>query len=279
VIGVGAFARLAQVSVRTLHHYDEVGLLRPAHVDADTGYRWYTAEQLHRLNRVLALRDLGFPLAEIRDIVDDRVSLDELRGMLRLRRAESRERVAAETERLARVEARLRQIEMEDRPPEYDVVVKRVEPALVAARDGTAPSFGDPIGPLLGRLYAEVHDELARLGVGVTGPEIALYDDTGGAGTPIRVTAAVPVDDPGPFAGASGAVALRDLTGIGRAASTIHRGPMARVGDGYQALLLWTEATGERIEGLGREVYLECSGPQDTWVTELQLALAPRREA
>jgi DNA-binding transcriptional MerR regulator len=115
VFGTGAFARLAQVSVRTLHHYDDIGLLPPARVDPQTGYRWYAADQLHRLNRILALRDLGLPLTEVREVVDDEVSLDELRGMLRLRQAEAHERVAAEAERLVRVEARLRQIEMEGR--------------------------------------------------------------------------------------------------------------------------------------------------------------------
>jgi len=58
MFGIGAFARLAQVSVRTLHYYDEQGLLRPAEIDSRTGYRWYTADQLRRLNRILALRDL-----------------------------------------------------------------------------------------------------------------------------------------------------------------------------------------------------------------------------
>src|SRR5918996_616046 len=82
VFSTGAFARLAQVSVRTLHHYDDIGLLQPTEVDDRTGYRWYSAEQLARLHRILALRDLGFSLTEMQAIVDEEVSLDELRGML-----------------------------------------------------------------------------------------------------------------------------------------------------------------------------------------------------
>ena len=80
MFGIGAFARLGGVSVRTLHHYDELGLLAPAHVDPDTGYRWYEAEQLARLNRILALRDLGFALGDIGPVLADPVSADELRG-------------------------------------------------------------------------------------------------------------------------------------------------------------------------------------------------------
>ena len=67
---VGAVAQAARVSVRTLHHYDAVGLLRPS-VRGDNGYRYYTPEDLERLQRVLAYRELGFELAAIRQLLDD----------------------------------------------------------------------------------------------------------------------------------------------------------------------------------------------------------------
>ena len=67
---IGEFARLAGVSVRTLRHYDDIGLLRPVTVDPDTGYRGYSAEQLGRLNRVMALKDLGLSLTQARRLLD-----------------------------------------------------------------------------------------------------------------------------------------------------------------------------------------------------------------
>src|SRR2546425_57468 len=85
-----------------------------------------------RPRTVIALRDLGFPLQEIRVIVDEIVSLEELRGMLRLRQVEAKQRRDAENDRLLRVEARLRQIELEDGVSDYDIVVKRLEPLRVA---------------------------------------------------------------------------------------------------------------------------------------------------
>jgi DNA-binding transcriptional MerR regulator len=71
--GIGTVARLAQVSVRTLRHYDDLGLLRPAWVNSATGYRYYTPDQVLRLHRILVLRDLGVPLSEIGQLVDDDV--------------------------------------------------------------------------------------------------------------------------------------------------------------------------------------------------------------
>jgi len=275
VFGIGAFARLAQVSVRTLHHYDDIGLLPPARVDPQTGYRWYAAAQLHRLNRILALRDLGLPLTEVRKVVDDEVSLDELRGMLRLRQAEAHERISAEAERLARVEARLRQIEMEGRVGDYDVVVKPLEAQHVALVHECTTSFGNSnLGPIFGRLFGELYGELDRLGVGPAGPMIALYDDSEVADTPIKVMAAVPVDETEGVR--SDRIEMVHVPAVPRGATTIHRGSMARVDEGYQALFRWAEETGEHIDGYSREIYLDCDGDPDTWVTELQFALHDR---
>jgi DNA-binding transcriptional MerR regulator len=275
MFSAGAFARLAQVSVRTLHHYDEIGLMVPAEVDRGTGYRWYTAGQLSRLHRILALRDLGFSLNEVQGIVDEEVSLDELRGMLRLRKAEASERMAAESERIARVEARLQQIENEDRPSPYDVVVKRLEPQrLVALRDHAAAFGNETLGPIFGRLFGELHAKLDRLDVTPIGPAVALYFDRADANAPIEVVAALPV---GIEDVSEAGVDVLELPAVPRAVATIHRGPMSCVDRGYEALLRWTEHTGERIDGYSREVYLDCDGEPETWVTELQFALLPRQ--
>jgi len=275
VFGIGAFARVAQVSVRTLHHYDDVGLLPPAHVDPQTGYRWYRADQLQRLNRILALRDLGLPLTEVRKVVDDEVSIDQLRGMLRLRQAEARDRMAAEAERLSRVEARLRQIETEGRVGNYDVVVKPVEAQHVALVDTTVTSFGNAtLGPIFGRLFGELYGELDRVGVAPVGATIALYEESEDAAAPIKVMACVAIDEADDVR--SDRVDVVDIPAISRAATTIHRGSMARVEEGYRALLRWADETGEQIDGFSREIYLECVGDPETWVTELQFALHKR---
>lgn len=98
---IGDFARLGRVSVRMLRHYDALGLLRPARVDQATGYRYYDAGQLSRLNRLIALKDLGLGLDQVGQILDDQVEPAELGGMLRLRRAELADHLAEETARLA----------------------------------------------------------------------------------------------------------------------------------------------------------------------------------
>jgi DNA-binding transcriptional MerR regulator len=97
---VGEFAALAGVSVRTLHHYDRIGLLRPSG-RSEAGYRLYADEDLLRLQQVLTLRYLALPLAKIRELLD-RPEFD-LVASLRIQRSALRERIAE----LERIEAAL----------------------------------------------------------------------------------------------------------------------------------------------------------------------------
>jgi DNA-binding transcriptional MerR regulator len=125
---IGDFSRVARVSARLLRFYDEIGLLRPAHADPATGYRYYAASQLPQLNRILVLKELGFSLEDMRPILGNQISTDELRAMLLVRRQDAERIVDAETQRLRLIEARIRQIEGEGEMTAADVVV-RSEPA------------------------------------------------------------------------------------------------------------------------------------------------------
>jgi DNA-binding transcriptional MerR regulator len=120
------FARIGMVSARLLRCYESTGLLLPRRVDPVTGQRSYEANQLPRLNRILALSDLGFTLPQVWALLATAVSESELRGMLRLRRAELAAKISADTARLARVEARLNTIAEEGYRPGNEVVTEQV---------------------------------------------------------------------------------------------------------------------------------------------------------
>ncbi|MFI9259147.1 MerR family transcriptional regulator [Streptomyces sioyaensis] len=175
---IGDFARYGRVSARMLRHYDALGLLRPARTDPDSGYRYYEAAQLARLNRIIALKDLGFSLQQVGAILAEEVSVPELRGMLRLRRAELEAALTAAGARLAQVEARLRTIESEGRMSADDVVVKRTGTVLLAELTGIAASYGpEDIGPVIQPLYTELCRRLETAGVTSAGPGLAYYED------------------------------------------------------------------------------------------------------
>ncbi|BCK69869.1 MerR family transcriptional regulator [Streptomyces libani subsp. rufus] len=304
---IGDFAQYGRVSARMLRHYDAIGLLRPARTDPVSGYRFYEAAQLARLNRIIALKDLGFSLQQVGAILAEEVSVPELRGMLRLRQAELEAARTAAEARLAQVEARLRTIESEGRMSADDVVVKRTGTVLLAELSGTAASYGpEDIGPVITPLYAELCRLLETAGVTPAGPGLAYYEDVpepnGGSGRPaegsegkdaIVVHAGMVITEEAlakaatagatsgrPAADTSGRPGTPTATGLGfdvvtlpgldSAATVVHRGPMSRILPTAQNLAHWIDANGYRSAGYARELYLECPPDQEKWVTEIQ---------
>jgi DNA-binding transcriptional MerR regulator len=132
LLRIGEVARPGQVSIATLRHYDQFGLLKPAMLDSHTGYRYYSLAQLPCLHRIMTLKDLGFPLPEIARLLDQNLSLEQLQTFFQLKQAHIQEVIALEQARLARVAARLRQIEQEGSMPAYEMLLQKVEPLLVA---------------------------------------------------------------------------------------------------------------------------------------------------
>ncbi|WP_411079935.1 MerR family transcriptional regulator [Streptomyces sp. cmx-18-6] len=270
---IGDFARYGRVSRRMLRHYDAIGLLHPDRTDPATGYRFYRAAQLARLNRIIALKDLGFTLQQVRAVLDEQVGPDELRGMLRLRRAELAEAVSAATLRLAQVEARLRSIESEGHMPADDVVIKTVPAVRVAELTGTAASYRpQDIGPVIGPLYDRLFPLLDGAGVRPAGPGIARYEDAPEGGGAIVVHAGVTVSAPVGPVGDTG-VSVVELPAF-EAATIVHRGAMDDVLPTVQSLARGLDAGGYRSTGYTREVNLECPPDRSAWVTELQEPVA-----
>lgn len=140
---IGEFSQIGQISVRMLHHYDKLGLLKPETVDHFTGYRYYTLNQLPRLHRILALRDLGLSLEQIGKLLTEDLPPERLQGMLALKQAELQDHISEEQKRLQRVQARLRMIENTDQPTDYAIVQKNAEPITVATMRSIVPTLDD----------------------------------------------------------------------------------------------------------------------------------------
>jgi len=263
---IGDFARLGQVSVRMLRNYDELGLLVPAHVDPWTNYRSYSAAQLARLNRIVALRGLGFGLEAIGRLLDDHLTVAQLEGMLVLRRAELAEQLRATGDQLAAVERRLRLIEGESQM-DQEFVVKPV-PALrlgeLSCTVGAQDDISAHVGPLFGRVWDAMTAAGARPGLGVG------YYVVGEDGMECHCGFAYD-GEAGPGFG------VGELPAVPEAVTLVHLGSMAGIGAAWQAVGRWLEDNGAEPSGACREVYLETPmDDPDAWVTELQQPFARR---
>ncbi len=103
LLSIGSFSVLAGLSVPTLRHYDEVGVLKPAAVDDRTGYRYYLPDQVHIGRTIRALRSVDLPMDEIRDVIEADDS-DSARGVLMDHMERMRERANVLSQQLEALE-------------------------------------------------------------------------------------------------------------------------------------------------------------------------------
>lgn len=138
---IGDFSRLTQVSVRMLRYYDELGLLKPEEVDRFTGYRFYSARQITRLNRIITLRDMGFLVAEISLILNECMDEADLIRQLEEKKLEIAKTIAFENNKLERIEKMIKSIGMESVLMNYEVSVKNVPSYKVVSVRGVIPAY------------------------------------------------------------------------------------------------------------------------------------------
>ncbi|HLO33306.1 MAG TPA: MerR family transcriptional regulator [Anaerolineales bacterium] len=266
MIRIGDFSKLSRVSVKTLRYYDEMGLLKPMDVDAFTGYRLYEYSQLLMLHRILALKDLGFSLEEIGRLLDEDLSVEQMRGMLKLRETEARQRLREEAERLERIESRLRQIEQEDMMSKYDVVIKSADEMKIASVRDVVPT-----PPEQGGLWQELEGYLAMQHIRPIGACFTLYHDDEYKERDWDVEVCEPIDAD---LAESKRVKVRALPALETLACTIHHGPFVTIGEAYNAIGKWITDNGYRIVGPCREVYVReaenISQTDPNTVTEIQ---------
>src|SRR5687768_10604951 len=126
MLKIGEFAQLSQVSMKTLRHYDALGLLRPSQINPETGYRLYDMKQLADMMRIQALKDCGFTLEEIIPLLQ-MYDLKAIETLLHQRVAAQQKVVAEEQARLQRLIARIRLLSATEETPAYDVILKQTQ--------------------------------------------------------------------------------------------------------------------------------------------------------
>ncbi|MEO8393513.1 MAG: MerR family transcriptional regulator [Chloroflexota bacterium] len=273
MFSVGEFSQLAQVSKRLLRYYDEIGLLKPAHIDPATLRRSYSAEQLPALNRILALKDLGLSLDQIRRMLGDAVSTDELQGMLLLKKAEIEQQLQGEFQRIRNIEARLQYLRDAESNRPLDVIIKQIPAqsvlsvrAVVESQEGGLEICAQVMTALpeisgYGRFFAILHSEV---------DDEASIDMEFGRMITASSHAPVPLPD-------GLRLQFRELRAAPCMATYVVRGWNESILTGYSAIGLWAERNGYRFAGAPREIALhmpENADSSDT-VAEIQFPVEP----
>lgn len=279
MLKIGDLSKIARVSIRMLRYYDQIGLLKPENVHSTTRYRSYSIDQLHRLNRILFLKDLGFSLNEINELIDSKITVVEMKKMLKKRQKDLENEIAIGQISLNMVKNRLRIIENEGEIPIYDVTIKSTEGYNVAAIRQVVPNIKD-MGTYCYNMYSRLYKELGKLNISPIGPEITFYYNEEYCETDLDMEVSVilqrntidldKIKD--------SILELKSIVPEEKVASIIYKGPFEGLEVGVIELLKWIGTNNWEVNGELREIHL--SGPahvdnevQDGAIIELQIPI------
>ncbi len=177
MLNIGDFSKIAKVTVKTLRHYDQIGLLKPKEIDYLTGYRKYSILQLTRLNKILFYKDLGFSLKQIFNLVEQDITVNQMKEMLSKNKSKLENDIMSAQKALETIISRINVLSLENNIPRYDIKV--IEPAAfkIVYRKMTIPTI-DEITFYSTKLYDSLYVELDRIKIFPIGPEMNLYHNT-----------------------------------------------------------------------------------------------------
>ena len=260
MLQIGEFSRVCQVSIKTLHHYDKIGLLKPAQVDDGTGYRYYTLEQMDAMNFIQRMKRYGFLLEDIQQLMliqDQR----ELLRRLRLQKEKLRRQQQKGEQILSELQAHISVFERTGDVMSYQKsygIECKDSPSmnLLAKR---AKMGVDEFGRYYGMLYERVPKER----VTPTGFIGARYYDQefNRESSDVEVFIGIKERE-------NADLVLTPCT----CAMTVHRGVYSTLPEAYGAIVSWMAENGYEASGEPFELYIKTQfdalSPKD-WETEV----------
>ena len=276
---IGEFSKIAQVSGRLLRYYDDIDLFKPQHTDPWTGYRYYTANQLPRLNRILALKELGLSLDQIKQLLESDIGADEIRRLYLERKAQLEQSLRDELARLQQVQLRLTSLDHQAADWMPDIVIKRV-PAQPVLSYRDAHMTVERLYQLFDQLRQYMpHRQAERTMYGSV--FTVLYSDifTPEETMDLEIGVVLSTERVKPLRLAEDVtLAVHELPAVEQMATIVHRG-MDDHPTTYNALGRWLEQHHYRIIGPGREMVLELGASTEPENSIVEIAFPVERVA
>lgn len=263
---IGLFSKMNRVTTKTLRHYDEIGLLKPAYVDDITGYRYYSSAQLVRLNQIIALKQMGVGLSNIDKVLSHPESINVF---LEIKAKELEERIIEEERKLKGVKNFMKRLRG-DWKMNYSPVIRSLPEVIVASMRLIAPNYNYYFD-----IIPKMGNEMRRQGAVCSEPAYCfnMYHDGEYKETDIDVEVCEAVVD---FCEDSDMVKYKRIKGVKEALCVLHRGPYSSLPDAYNFAMEWIKDNGYEIVGLPRESYIDGIWNKESdedWLTEIQIPI------
>ncbi len=256
---IGEFSRIARVTIDTLRHYDALGLLKAARVDRSTGYRYYAADQLQDLNRIIALKEVGLSLEEISRILQNQLTADELRGMLKAQLVLTESAIETAQSRRERILNSLNDLNLNENIPSFEVVIKSIDALTVAAIREIVPTV-EQVPQYCDKMFNMIAEWMVSNGLPI-GTPMTIYHDESYSTENIDTECAFFIPDievdkvPKPIT----PIMIRQMKAVPEVATIVFTGDFRQesvsLRSAYSAIVKWIEDHGYRIVGAPRELY------------------------
>lgn len=264
---IGDFSKLTMVSIRMLRYYDEMGLFKPAEIDTFTGYRYYSAKQITKLNLIVSLRDMGFNVADIVVAINE-PSDENLKDILKQKKDEVTNNINAEKEKLRKINAAINNLKRERVNMNYNITLKSVPSYKIISLRDTIPTYKAE-GMLWERLGKYIQDKK----IPCNNIGYATYHVEGYIEGPVDVEVAVCIENL--LVDADG-FTFKETEPIEQVASILVPGDFSNIAPAYNFLGNWLEENGYTICGNARQLPLK--GPctetnPDDYLSEIQIPI------
>lgn len=261
---IGLFSQITKTTIKALRYYDEVGLLVPAHVDQENGYRYYTTGQLVELHKIISLRQMGFSIDEVLAIIASR-NVEEIVAQ---RKAEIVGQIKESADQLSRINHYILE-QKEGHTMNYQAVIKQIPECIVYSKRMIAPDYNAyfQIIPAIGE---EVKQANPKLKCAVPEYCFIIYHDGEYKEKDIDIEYCEAVTEAGIE---TGGITFKTMPGI-TAVSVMHKGPYQNLSQAYAYTFKWVEDNGYSIAGNPRESYIDGiwnKENEEEWLTELQV--------
>lgn len=269
MLNIGDFSKLTHVSVRMLRYYDEHDLLKPDHIDKQSGYRMYSVKQLPELQKIVLLRDLNFSVADMKKLLknwNDDFLIEQLNNKI----FETEQNIRAEKERINRIKSTINDIHKDQIDIHYNVIIKSIPRYNIVSLRKKIPDYSYE-----GALWYELTNFINREHLDIerrSYNNIAIYHDEGHVDADADVEVAFIVKK---LSRNIDHFVFRELESVEQMACMMVYGSYDKLSAAYQSFIYWLDEHSQyKMKGLSRQVTIigksDISDPND-YLTEIQI--------
>jgi DNA-binding transcriptional MerR regulator/effector-binding domain-containing protein len=263
---IGDFSKINRVTIKALHLYDEMGLLKPQFVDKVNNYRFYGTEQFVTIQKIIALKQIGLSLSDIAILMQKDISSDEFIARLKLKEQEKRSEIKSEKDRLRQLQTLINTIQKEQNMQNL-ITTRDLPGAIVASMRKVVKNYDEffTFWPAMGELM-----KAQDLKCSLPPYAFSIFHDGAYKEDSIDVEICEAVVTSGKD---QEGMVFKTIPEVPKAACLIHKGPYSTLGKSYAILVRWIEENGYELADNMRESYHDGIWNQEDpnqWITEIQ---------